>query len=110
MREMTRYNKLVRDRIPEIIESNGGKAKVKELDSATYVQELKVKLEEEWKEYLESTSDDEAMEELCDILEILHAFAHVHGNGFEELEAIRKKKFHERGGFEKRFYLMEAEQ
>jgi predicted house-cleaning noncanonical NTP pyrophosphatase (MazG superfamily) len=106
---MTRYNKLVRDRIPEIIESNGKKAKVKELDSSTYVRELKAKLEEEWKEYLGSTSDDEAMEELCDILEILHAFAHVHGSSFEELEAIRKKKFHERGGFEKRLYLVEAE-
>jgi predicted house-cleaning noncanonical NTP pyrophosphatase (MazG superfamily) len=106
---MPRYNKLVRDRIPEIIESNGIKASVRELDSSTYVRELKAKLEEEWKEYLGSTSDDEAMEELCDILEILHAFAHVHGSDFEELEAIRKKKFHERGGFKKRLYLVEAE-
>jgi predicted house-cleaning noncanonical NTP pyrophosphatase (MazG superfamily) len=103
------YNKLVRDRIPEIIESNGGKATVRELDSAAFLQELKAKAEEEWKEYLESASDNQAMEELCDLLEVLHALAHAHGSGFEELEAIRKKKAQERGGFEKRLFLVEAE-
>ncbi|WP_058306367.1 nucleoside triphosphate pyrophosphohydrolase [Gracilibacillus massiliensis] len=66
------YNKLVRDNIPSIIEENGQKCKVEKLKSVDFVKELKNKFQEELDEYLETDSDNDAIEELADILEIIH--------------------------------------
>ncbi|MGV3465890.1 MAG: phosphoribosyl-ATP pyrophosphohydrolase [Heyndrickxia sp.] len=100
------YHKLVRDNIPKIIESNGESCECHQLDEQTYSVELKNKLTEEVKEYLSSKNDVESIEELADILEIMHALAKIHHQSFEDIENVRHMKHMERGGFEKRYFLV----
>ena len=92
---MPSYQKLVRDRIPEIIEAAGKKPVTHILDEAAYLDELDRKLNEECAEYQESKS----LEELADMLEVMYAIAEARGYSVAELEAIREKKAAERGGF-----------
>lgn len=108
MQKMPTYNKLVRDKIPEIIEKNGKTCTIMELDMETYIKELKNKFVEELHEYLEATSDDEAIEELSDVLEIIHSLSKIHGKSIEDVEKMRKKKFKDRGGFHDKLYLVEV--
>lgn len=109
MLELPVYNKLVRDRIPEIIENNGKKFTTKILDDAQYELELKKKLKEEMEEYQNASNDNEALEELADLLELMHALAKVHGASMEEVEKIRQDKASKRGGFEEKIFLIEVE-
>lgn len=106
---MPTYNKLVRDRIPEIIEKSGKKFTVETLNHDRYILELKKKLTEELNEYQEAPNDEEALEELADMLELIYCLADVHGASFEELEQIRKKKADKRGGFKEKHFLIEVE-
>lgn len=102
---MTEYNKLVRDKIPEIIETSGERANVRILEDGEYFRELRKKLGEEVGEYLES--GDSA--ELADILEVVLALAGASGISSEELWQIYGKKHRERGGFEKKIFLVSKE-
>ena len=99
-----RYNKLVRDKIPEIIESSGKKSVTDILSEQDYLVMLDEKLNEELAEYQESKS----MEELADLLEVMRAVAAARGSSMEEVEQIRKEKAAKRGGFEKRILLLEV--
>lgn len=103
------YNKLVRDRIPEIIEKDGKQCSTEILDDKTYVVELKKKIREELQEYEEATTDEEAIEELADILELMHALAKTHGSTMEEVEKVRAEKAIKRGGFNDKIFLIEVE-
>ena len=98
------YNKLVRDKIPEIILAKGDAPVTETLDDAAYFQALNAKLQEEVAEYLA----DFAAEELADILEVLRAIAAQKGLSYEDMEQIRKKKYEERGGFAKKIKLVEV--
>ena len=95
------YNKLVRDKIPQIIEADGQKAQLKILEDDAYLASLEEKLNEEVGEY----HRDKNLEELADILEVVYALADEIGSR-EELMAIFDKKHQARGGFEKRYYLV----
>lgn len=86
------YNKLVRDRIQEVITRNGKKCSTRILDNKEYIEVLKKKSFEELEEYVKAQTDEEAIEELADILEILHALAKVHGSTMREVDEIRKSK------------------
>ncbi|WP_216830319.1 nucleoside triphosphate pyrophosphohydrolase [Alkalihalobacterium elongatum] len=103
------YNKLVRDKIPAIIEAAGKGYRTKQLDDVEYIKELKIKLTEEMAEYQEVQTDGQAIEELADVLEIIHSLATVHGANIEEVEAIRKKKAEERGGFQEKIFLIDVD-
>lgn len=105
---MPKYNKLVRDKIPKIIEEGGKKYKIKKLDHNTYIKEIKSKLKEEIDEYFQTDNNVEAIEELADIVEVIHSLALIHGKSFEDIEKIRQKKFKERGGFNEKLYLSEV--
>lgn len=98
------YHKLVRDRIPEIIEQSGRICKTEILSDDDYLRMLEEKLDEELKEY----HQDQNLEELADLLEVLLATAEAKGYTVEELELMRKKKAAERGGFAKRILLKEV--
>ncbi len=100
----TDYHKLVRDRIPEIIEKDGKACLWTELQPDDYLSMLDKKLNEELAEYQESKS----MEELADLLEVIRAVATARGSSMEEVEAIRKDKAAKRGGFEKKILLTEV--
>jgi len=95
------YNKLIRDRIPVIIEKAVHGSKVRVLDDDEYFTSLCKKLQEEVDEFQES----KALEELADILEVVLALAAVEGKIPEDLEALRLKKREKRGGFEERLFL-----
>ncbi|MBP1564581.1 MAG: nucleoside triphosphate pyrophosphohydrolase [Oscillospiraceae bacterium] len=98
---MIKYNKLVRDLIPEIIEKSGKKCIVEVMDKDTYIEYLDKKLSEELNEYQE----DKSLEELADLLEVVYAVTVARGYSVDELEKLRAKKAEERGGFEKRLLL-----
>lgn len=98
------YNKLVRDRIPEIIEASGKSCAVETLDNDRYIKMLDAKLQEELNEYQESKS----LEELADLLEVMGAVVKARGYTWEQLTEIRKEKKEKRGGFEKRLLLKEV--
>ncbi|USK60754.1 nucleoside triphosphate pyrophosphohydrolase [Peribacillus asahii] len=103
------HNKLVRDRIPEIIESAGKKFSTRILNEEEYMTELKKKSFEELQEYMEATNHSEAIEELADLLEIMHALAECHGSSIEEVESVRQEKAAKRGGFKEKVFLIEVE-
>ncbi|MFY0759760.1 nucleoside triphosphate pyrophosphohydrolase [Metabacillus dongyingensis] len=106
---MPTYNKLVRDRIPEVIKRTGKSFNTTILTQEEYIKELKKKSYEELEEYMLAENSEEALEELADVLEILHAFAAVHGSSINEVEEIRKKKAEKRGGFQERIFLVDVE-
>ncbi|WP_283152637.1 nucleoside triphosphate pyrophosphohydrolase [Guptibacillus hwajinpoensis] len=106
---MPTYNKLVRDRIPQIIHANGNRFNTRVLEEAEYKEELQLKLKEELQEYLEAREDSHAVEELADILELIHSLVEVHHSTPEELEAVRREKREVRGGFDDRVYLIDVE-
>ena len=95
------YNKLVRDRIPEIIEKDNKRCDVRILDDAEYLKMVDAKLDEELAEY----HKDQNIEELADLIEVIYAAAKARGYSIAELEEIRAQKAEKRGVFEKRFFL-----
>lgn len=98
------YNKLVRDRIPEIIESSGKTCTTEILSPRDYLRMIDAKLDEELAEY----HKDKNIEELADLLEVIHAATVVRGYTLEDLERVRAEKAAKRGGFEKRILLKEV--
>ena len=101
---MQTYHKLVRDRIPEIIEIDGKKCVCETLSDEDYISLLDQKLNEELAEYQESKS----LEELADLLEVMQAVVKARGWTLEELERVRANKAAKRGGFEKKILLKEV--
>ncbi|WP_040225594.1 nucleoside triphosphate pyrophosphohydrolase [Bhargavaea cecembensis] len=102
------YHKLVRDRIPEIIEKDGKQPSVRTLNDEEYMKELRKKLGEELEEYLAADNAVAAVEELADMLELIYATANAHGATPHQLDMIREKKAEERGAFDERIYLIEV--
>ena len=99
-----KYNKLVRDKIPEIIKQKGLNHLTHIANNEEYWQKLKEKLKEEVDELLEEDNE----EELADILEVIHAIYDFKNIDKEKLENIRKKKTEERGEFKERIILDEV--
>lgn len=102
MAKTVQYDKLIRDKIPQIIEAGGKRCTVEVLSDAQYLQKLDEKLNEELAEYQESKS----LEELADLLEVMDAVVTARGYTWEALAAIREQKREERGGFTKRLRLL----
>lgn len=102
---MKNYNKLVRDKIVDIIEGEGRKVNYIILDDKDYRKELNKKLQEEVKEYLK----DNNVEELADIVEVIYGILNSMNVSIEDFEKVRMDKKEKRGAFEKRIYLEETE-
>ena len=100
------YNKLVRDKIPEIIAASGKTCRTQVLTDEAYLKMLDRKLEEELAEYQESKE----VGELADLLEVIAAAASARGCTWERLLAIREEKRLARGGFEEKLLLLEVSQ
>ena len=98
---MIKYDKLIRDKIPEIIEQSGKKCIIEVMDNDTYIEYLDHKLNEELAEY----QQEKSIEELADLLEVIYAVAVARGYSVEDLERIRVEKAEKRGAFEKRLIL-----
>ena len=94
------YNKLVRDRIPEIIKVPVTRI----LDDKEYKEELEKKLYEEYQEVLGATGKDR-VEELADMLEIMKYLAKLENSTIEEVTTIAREKSKKRGAFEDKIFL-----
>jgi len=99
------YNKLVRDRIPEIVQADGKQAKTRILNDQEYLQELIKKLGEEYEEFKVDTN----VEELADLQEVLLALADALNITPEELEKVRSEKATKRGAFKQKIFLESVE-
>ena len=98
------YNKLIRDKIPQIIKQSGKQAITEEVSGQEYIKLLNAKLGEELQEYLES----ESVEELADLVEVVYAILEHKDVSLQEFEVIRKQKVEERGAFMKKLLLKEV--
>ena len=95
------YEKLVRDKIPEIIEKSGKICEMEILSDEKYLEMIDKKLDEELAEY----HQDQNIEELADLLEVIYAATKARGYSIEELEKVRAQKAEKRGGFDKKILL-----
>ena len=102
--KVIKYNKLIRDKIPEIIESSGKKATVEKIQGEELLNLLNNKLCEELKEYEESGE----VEELADLVEVVHAILDYKKVGLEDFNRIREKKNKSRGAFKEGLLLIEV--
>ena len=99
---MNSFNKLVRDKIPEIIKADGKECETRVLDDKEYLLSLNEKLDEELREYYET----ESIDELADIVEVIFAIVEQDGMSIQDFERLRLSKREQRGGFDQRLFLM----
>lgn len=95
------YDKLVRDRIPEIIESSGNKCEIEVVSGEIALEYLYKKLNEEVSELLE----DKNLDEIADVMEVLFAIGAKYGYSEEDILDRRNEKKDSRGGFENNLIL-----
>lgn len=100
-----KFDKLVRDHIPAIIEKKGKKAIFHLAENNEYWQKLTDKLQEEVDEFM----SDLNLEELADITEVIQAICEYKGYSLSSLEKARKDKHRDKGGFSKRVVLEEIQ-
>ena len=101
------YNKLVRDKIPANIDSmEGRKANWTVMEDEEYIEELNKKLLEEAHEFIE----ENAVEELADIMEVIQSIMRAKNISYEELKKVQVFKREQKGGFNDRVYLIDVEQ
>lgn len=101
------YNKLVRDKIPEEINScKGRKCKYRILNEEEYIKELDKKLLEEAHEFIE----EHKPEELGDLIEVIYYIMKVKNISKEQVEHLRKEKSNKKGGFEEKIFLEYVEE
>ena len=95
--------KLVRNRIPEIIHATGHRVRTRFLDIHEFKDALQEKLKEEVSEFLSEPS----VEELADIVEVIHSLTEVMGYSWDDVEDARLDKRDDKGGFSHRVFLEE---
>ena len=101
------YNKLVRDKIPEEINSmEGRKAKFRIMGDNEYIKELNRKLLEESNEFVEEND----IEELADVMEVMESIMKIKNIQWEEVKKIQTKKRDKKGSFDRKIYLEYVEE
>lgn len=106
---MRTYDKLVRDRIPELIAAEGRQPVVVVLPSAERAQALIAKLGEEAAEVAAADAPD-VPEELADVLEVVRALAREAGLSLDDVVALADRKREVRGAFEQGLFLVRVEE
>ena len=99
------YNKLIRDRIPEIISKDGNTADIIILSEESFKQAIKEKLIEEATEVCNADNRDEVLSELADLQEVMDTIKQMYNINTLEVNTIQAVKALQRGKFEKRLYL-----
>lgn len=102
------YNKLVRDKIPEIIKQNGDSCVTHKLRVREFKTELLNKLVEESKEVSSAKNKDELIKELADLKEVMITIENTYKITASMIEKVRKERNRKRGGFKKRVFLIET--
>jgi predicted house-cleaning noncanonical NTP pyrophosphatase (MazG superfamily) len=103
-----RYNKLVRDHIPAIIEAEGRQCATEIMNETDYIQALLQKLLEEAQEVAEATVDKRVIE-LADLYEVVDAILTSHSLQEADIREIQAQRRKERGGFVQRIKLLWTE-
>ena len=109
MKKAIKYNKLIRDKIPEIIKDAGLTPSVKVLNKKEYLKEIKKKFIEEVKELVEAKTKKEVVNEIIDIQELIDTLVYEIDLTKSELKKQQKIKNKKRGGFKKRLFLIKTE-
>ena len=99
-----KYHKLVRDKIPMIIENSGKVCITEILSNQDYLYMIDAKLDEELEEY----HKEQNIEELADLMEVIYAAAIARGYTLDQLEKVRAEKAAKRGAFAKKILLKEV--
>ena len=102
---MKTYNKLVRDRIPEIIQKEGNTADIIILSEESFKQAIKEKLIEEATEVCNAQNRDDILSELADLQEVMDTIKQLYNINTLEVNTIQAVKALQRGKFGKRLYL-----
>jgi predicted house-cleaning noncanonical NTP pyrophosphatase (MazG superfamily) len=105
MKKKYYHRKLIRDKIPEKIKTEGGKDKIRIMTRVEYEKELKKKLIEESKELMK-TPKDSLINELADILEVIKSISSHYKIPYSKVEKFQEAKRKKRGGFKKRLFLI----
>ena len=105
MRKKYYHQKLIRDKIPEVIKASGDEGKIRILGEKEYEKELKKKLVEESKEVSEAPKE-EILNELADVLELVKSIASHYRISFSKVEKFQEEKREKRGGFKKKLFLV----
>lgn len=100
------YNKLIRDKIPEVIRANGSDCEVKILSDDDFVNELLKKVEEEARELSECQNRKEIIEELSDVIDVIEEVKKVKNISEEEINEAKIKSMERKGGFDKKLFLV----
>lgn len=98
------YNKLVRDKIPDVIAAKEETPVTSILAETEYKKALEDKLYEEYQEVVEA-SGDERCEELADVVEVIRALAKLENRSLEDIIKLADEKRAKRGGFDDRIFL-----
>lgn len=102
------YPKLVRDKIPEIVEGRTGKkVKTRIMGDEEYRRYLLKKVEEEAHELANAEDKEHITEELADIMELIDTILETHGLTLEEVRKFQKSKAEVRGGFKGKILMLE---
>ena len=108
MSNRTEHNKLVRDKIPEIIHNSGDQCETTTLSSLDYIEALRNKLVEEAKE-VAIANPEELAQELADVMEVIDALMTATGIEPEKVREIQEQKQSQRGGFNNKVKLLWTE-
>jgi len=103
------YNKLIRDKIPEIIKAAGEKPYLRRLEKKEYIKEIKKKVLEEAKELIEAKNKKGILDEIVDIQELIDVLVSKVGLTKLQVKKQQREKNKKRGGFKKRLFLIKTE-
>ena len=109
MKKIVKYNKLIRDRIPEIIKEAGWKSTVKKLKKVDFLRTLKKKVSEEARELIRAKDKKGIINEIVDIQELIDALTLEIGLSKPKIKKLQVTKRKKRGGFKKRLFLIKQE-
>jgi predicted house-cleaning noncanonical NTP pyrophosphatase (MazG superfamily) len=105
----THYDKLIRDRVPSIMDDAGVRYGVQRLDDVDYRAALRAKLVEEATEAARTTDRDSLLQELADLSEVMRYLASAEAIRHDEIEAERLERERTRGAFQERLRLLWTE-
>lgn len=108
-RRRFRFEKIIRDKIPDIMKKKNKQPVLRVLEGDDYILKLKEKLVEEMEEFMRAASPEEGCLELADMLEVIHALSTALGQSYESVEQQRIAKKNEKGGFEGGIYCTSVE-
>lgn len=103
---MKLHNKLIRDKILEIIEEDGVKYKSRILEDDEFKKELLRKMVEEAQEVLSAGNDTkELTKEIADVWEVMESIIKAFELDHSEIRSVKLARRNTRGGFDKKIYL-----